>query len=304
MKSLANFILTFLITVVSAAASGTSAPPPYACAFLNITQFGSSITAGYGGTHDGAVAKLKANLREPSLHFGTRSNPIEHTQKELFGALETENLAEMVGDLRFRSNGPRQLKAYLASPRGYAKFADSSMVASIDAFYWASAEGNCDETVAAVTEITSTVASQGKALVLATVPLENPEFVHPILKASGWKRPRPSCIARVNAKLRETCKAESQCYLIDLNGLVGQLNTRGIVLEGRRVYSQDIRFDGVHLTELGKRHVAEMITGQMSKNPPKCADDPLKRREVADRIRESGPPPYPDDAPVATRAAR
>lgn len=55
-------------------------------------------------------------------------------------------------------------------------------------------------------------------------------------------------------------------------------------VRGRPLRPNDIRFDGVHLTTLGKTYIMGLIQKQMLATPPKCASDPVQQARVADQL--------------------
>lgn len=264
---------------------GEQSPPPpaYACAFMDPVHFGASISAGYGDLLDGGAAFIRDVVFKEN-YYGPNYNPFEHMQRSWFGANETLNRAEMYPTAnRFHADGSDQIKNVLATPAGQKRFARTTMMASMDAFYWPTVAKKCSQVLADVDEMIDLAHQEKKPLVVGNIPFERKDLVSPILLWHGWVAPPKKCAEQVNAKLAARCRAENQCYVIDLHGLVEKLNRGKIVYRGMRLRPHDVRGDGVHLTELGRSLVELQVAEAMAKNPPACASDEAAQRRMRQR---------------------
>lgn len=255
-------------------------PPLYACAFMDPIHFGASISAGYGDLLDGGAAFIH-DVAFHDNYYGSNYNPFEHMQRSLFGANETLNKAEMYPTANpFHADGPLQVREFLRSSSGQKRFARTSMMASVDAFYWPTTVQKCSKVLAGVDEMIDLAHKQNKPLILGNLPIERKDLVDPILVWHGWVAPPRKCVDQVNARLAARCLPEKQCYVIDLHGLVDKLNHGKAFYHGKRLDPHDVRGDGVHLTELGRSLIERQIADAMTKHPPACANDQLAQKRA------------------------
>lgn len=209
-------------SVATSDAKSEPPPPEIACAFLNPIYFGASISAGYGGIPDGIAARL-ASLAGGGFH-GSNYNPIMQLQVSYLKTNQSIDLSEMTGRTYNAGDGAKQMQKFLSTKRGQSQFQNASMIGSVDGFYWAAAEKNCAKTVKQIDQLTDLAKKEGRVLVLGNVPIEDPNTVDFILRKAGWTPPRKECVAKFNAELKVKCKAEDQCYLLDLKKMVSDLN--------------------------------------------------------------------------------
>ena len=263
-----HFLILILLGASAAHADDTTAA--YACAFKNPVLFGASNTAGYASIWDGLKGRKAGqhgeNYRASSLY------PMEETQQNLFGEVHSTNIAEVAaGASPHNGFGSEQLAAYRATIAGQERVDHASAVMSLDAFYWQTAEGKCNDALNSADSIISEMKAKHKPLVLATVPDEDPRLVSTVLKLAGWVKPDPACVTQLNAKLKAQCHSQDQCYLLDLHDMVAKLNGPGVWFENHLNRSANIRFDGIHLSERGKRFISQLIGQKMKERPPDCA---------------------------------
>lgn len=268
-RTLIGLVAVFQMPVASA-----KELPGYACAFLDPVFFGASISAGYGGIGDGIAATVSTT---GSNYHGKNLNPVEELEHSYFGAGEPTNLS---GN---GQAGAPQLRSYLGTLQGRKSVENSSMLASLDAFYWPAIRGQCKQAAEDAKNLATYAEQLKKPLILATVPLDDSRFVDPIIQIAGWSPPRKKCVDQINKSLKENCKLANQCYLIDLNKTVAGLNKKGIFFEGKLSHTYDFRFDGIHLAPAGKRYLMKLITDKLAENPPACSEDPAQTEMAASR---------------------
>ena len=257
-----------------------ASPPPYACALVEPIFFGASVTANYNGIPDGAAGRI-ARAHDQN-YIGSNLNPVAQMQKELFGEMNPTNLSEMVGGGKYAGNGEAELSGFIQSAEGKKKFATATSLVSLDAFYWPSAmKKNCDEVVASAETLIQLAKKNRKPLVLANLPVEDPNRVSILLKKAGWIAPPKACVAKVNAKIASSCSPADQCYTLDLFTIVKDLNAKGAVIKGKKYRPEDIRFDGVHMSETGRGYLMDLIAKKFLANPPACSTDPKQQKRVA-----------------------
>lgn len=271
-----GLLLLILVTLGHLAAAQTRSD--LNCVFKEPIMFGASVSAGYGGIPDGIAGRLSRGL-----YHGNNLNPIAEMQR-IYHPGPSTNLSEMVGGMPDSGNGVHQLKRLLRTPAGRQKFANCSVLGGIDAFYWPSVEAPCKDTLADVDYLISLAAREKKPLILGNLPIENPAQISPILVAAGWKPPPANCVAQLNAKMKKECKSENQCYLVNINSMVKKLNSPSGVVYGRqRLFSRDVRFDGIHLTPIGRQYIMSLIAAQLKANPAQCSSpaNPVVARSTA-----------------------
>ena len=169
--------------------------------------------------------------------------------------------------------GSAQTSAMLDGPLR-ADFDRASMIIGVDAFYWDAGWNTCGlELDEIIREFIRTAGELGKILVLGTVPIENASNVRIDSQRIGyriWYPPNPRCATRINALLAESCLTENGCYVVDLKAHVDRLNAGGHLRlrDGRHFGLFEMRPDGVHLSDVGSRHLAESIMDAFAWNPP------------------------------------
>lgn len=269
MRMRATLLFSFLISVPIFAASSPDFDPDsqkakLTCLLARPFIFGASISGGYSGISDGtaAFAKLKASqLFGTDLHyFGGNPDPVTRLARKYNKNPEITNIAEIINQMPHSSIGPDQFLAYIsASPENLRNAQASSVLASIDGLYWPTIYGDdCYWTESAIQgtrEVIQFAKNNRIPMLLGSVPNEDPNKVSTLLTASGsWSPPKPQCVKMVNDFLRQECKPEDQCYILDmhrivenLKGSLGPHDRTGIWYQGTDYGYNDLRNDGVHL---------------------------------------------------------
>lgn len=270
----ATALLLSLSTKAYAQTHTNTQAPKYACVLERPFIFGASISSGYEEMADGIRANL-VNLVGLSYRSQFNPDPTTSLSKRYFRGPFITNIAEMVNTMPNSAYGHRQLHSYLKqhqnNPQKLFDLKNATVLSSIDGFYWPAGDGQCQEAVQGANFIINLAKKNNQALILATVPEEDPQYVDMILRNIGWYPPEKECVEMINAFLKQNCKGEDQCYLIDIHETVRALNNEGIQFENRTVKSFDLRSDGVHLTKTGVRYIMSLIEKALEENPPACA---------------------------------
>lgn len=118
----------------------------------------------------------------------------------------------------------------------------------------------------------------GKVLILGSVPKEDWSKAT-LLTQAVLKNENESCRQTVNKILANACRPDRNCYINDVEGIVHTLNTKhqlilkdGTVLlenTGFPFYNNEVRPDGINLSERGVQALVEDILERMGTNPPK-----------------------------------
>lgn len=262
MKLLTLFVFLFSIQ------SQANETPAYACAFEKPFIFGASISAGYSSMKDALTGR---RLREGETFIGSNDSPTTRMAKSFFDKPQITNIAEIVNTMMFFGYGHRQFYAAYNDDGMRGLIEEASIWASLDAFYWPSANGSCDEAIQGVDTITAMAQAMNKPLILATVPEENPDNVDWLIRKALFPM-QTVCIDSINSALVEKCKIEDRCYLIDLYKTVNDLNGDGVDFNGKLNFAYDFRFDGVHLNDEGISYVMKLIDDKLSKKAPNCSN--------------------------------
>lgn len=266
--------------------------------------FGASISAGYRDISDGIAAKAKLTFGEKFggdyLYFGTNHGPITRLANEYNPKAEITNISEMINQMPFSSIGPDQFKAYISKPKGLKNARSSSVLASIDGLYWATIYGpGCGATEYALEGMSEVIQFGRKhniPVIVGNVPQEDPSKVLLLLKGGGpipanWNEPQFECLEMVDQFLKQECKLENQCYIVDfrrvvknIEGNLGPHDREGIAFEGKNYLYNDFRQDGVHLWNSppfntggsdipnGMRYLMTYIKKSIAWNLPECVD--------------------------------
>lgn len=235
-----------------------------ACMLTRPFVFGASISAGYSGFSDGI-----AGMMTGGSYHGTNSDPTTLLAKSVVKNAEVTNIAEIINTLPGNATGFIQIKRAMKDPDLREKIKKTTLLSSIDGFYWPMVFGWCDDAEKGARYLIDLAAKLGKPIVLGTVPKEDPNKVDPSFRAF-WSPPQPACSRRLNKYLKDNCHLEKGCYLVDMERYVAQLNSTGIMYHGKRVYYNDIRADGVHLSKLGLQWAQEELVGILSQAAPLC----------------------------------
>lgn len=262
-------IITLMFVSLTAHSQSISfKTPAHACAFKKPFVFGASNSSGYSGIMDGIEGKINAFFGKSSA--GRQATSFDMITARYYPKNNQINVAEIVGDMKHRSYGHRQLFSYIKqSKSNFESLKRSTVIASLDAFYWPAVNGDCEEAAEGAEKIIDLGAKLQIPVILANVPQDDPGFVTPFIK-KRWSPPQPRCVNMINSVLANSCKAERGCYLIDAHNIIKHLNSDGIKFAGHVNKTFDFRFDGVHLSEKGFAFVAGYIEHIMSQNPPRC----------------------------------
>ena len=159
-------------------------------------------------------------------------------------------------------------------------FQKTSLVIGIDAFYWDAVQANCGggpgTAELAIAELIQKAKATGTTLVLGNVPHENRQNIRidsERLGISGmWYPLDVPCTDSINNTLQTLCTLENNCYIVDIKGMVDDLNC-GMKLKlanGEAYGLYEMRPDGVQLSDKGAVYVSEKIMAQMEAHPPQC----------------------------------
>lgn len=274
-NKIALFFGTTLLSSALFSPSGSASGPSYACAFTKPVVFGASISAGFEEIGDGARGALASVTG--FKYYGKNTDPTTGLARRFHGNPSVLNISEIVNTMPNNAYGYEQIKDYLGKNKGnperLSRLTEASLLSTIDGFYWPAGDGNCLAAVRGAADIIQFAKRHNQALILATVPEEDPSKVNIILRNGGWYPPVEECVEMINSFMKRSCHAEDQCYLIDIHDVVKRLNSTGIEFEGQIATANNnaFRFDGVHLTRMGVRYIMSLIEKAMIEHPPFCA---------------------------------
>lgn len=150
----------------------------------------------------------------------------------------------------------------------------STAIVGVDAFYMAATQGfdgECDEYSVERTmdHFTQKTFRDGKVLVLGNVPLEDYSGFSLANRIAIFPQDE-TCRQRINTALTNFCTAERNCYVVDLETAVKELNRDGyLYLNDRSRPWTNIRPDGVNLGDRGVQYVVEKVLNAMHASPPR-----------------------------------
>jgi hypothetical protein len=163
-------------------------------------------------------------------------------------------------------------------------YEESSIIYGIDLFYWDSIWNICGhggerkiketgqrvDVEYQIRRLTQAAKKDGKTLILGTVPHDLEEKVLLKPEKTGWDAPDHDCVNSINQQIKESCKSDNSCYIVDLHSMVDDLyKGEKLALNNGESYSlYELRPDGVHLSKAGSQYVAEEIQRQIEENPP------------------------------------
>jgi hypothetical protein len=206
------------------------------------------------------------------------------------------NLAYSITN-EWEQTGAGQVASMLGGDHSEA-YKEASIVVGIDLFYWDAIHDNCGygmgrktlgkiapgkwgpvrvDTEYQIQRLIENAKASGKVLYLGTLPYERPEEIPINSVATGvqgfWYPQQYSCVTSINATLKQFCKMEDGCYLMDFSALAEKLY-RGEKLPVRSEHTEvsrlEARPDGVHLSYLGAKGAAEQMIDLFEAHPPSC----------------------------------
>lgn len=139
------------------------------------------------------------------------------------------------------------------------RLAQATVVVGVDLFFW-DTQRDCPAGLAAVDELFKRM--KDKPLIVANVPALHGPLV---IGGSG-----SACRDQLNPKLAKSCREDSACVLLDLNGFYEKAAADGgVTVDGKRVAFQDLLSDGLHLSDAGSQLVAQAILDAVDDAPRK-----------------------------------
>lgn len=266
MKFFSRVLLTSL-TILSTAQAFAIDAEAMSCLLKRPFLFGASITAGYGGLKDGAKARIATSF--DGKYFGSNIDPITRLANKYVKNAEITNISEMINVMKFHAFGYLQLQDAIQKPELLKKMAESSVLASVDSFYWPMAFARCETSFANLDWLMGLARHWKKPLILATVPIEKANTIDWIVR-QGWTAPDVECTTRFNKYLLENCLPHNDCYVADIAATVVQLNSTGIPFKGKLNKVNDFRFDGVHLTLDGNEWIQGLVSDALAQGNYRC----------------------------------
>ncbi len=268
------------------------------CVFENVVGFGASVTQstpalipGYQALVWGAEMyeaiggewSLPGSRNSPIYNYTSRGygpSPVEILVKDYLGWQGLKNINYIGAYFTQSENdlGSAQVQALLHGDK-VSLYEQASLLVGFDAFYWDAIHGNCggDAGVESIIrELIERSKSRGQTLILGTVPFENPATVRIASVRTGvhglWYAPEVKCAARINDTLHQFCHSTNGCYLVDLKAAVGELRCgKKLRLRNGEAFGLfEMRPDGVHMSDVGSRFLAEMAMDALEKDPPSC----------------------------------
>lgn len=242
----------------------------YSCVFEKPFIFGASISAGFGGVQDGMRGTVAAKMG--LTYRGSNADPVTKLALKYFPEPFITNVSEMVNSMPNQGYGHRQFARYLIeAQRDHTKMKvlkESTLLASVDGFYWPAGDKMCNEAIRGLQYIIRFARQNNKPLLLATVPEEEEDKVDILLRNVGWYPPEKNCLEEINNFVKTSCHTTDQCYYVDMHAVVKELNSTGISFEDQLRNISSLRFDGVHLSPRGVRYIMSLIEQTMQANPP------------------------------------
>ena len=228
-----------------------------ACLFQKPLILGASVSAGLNLSDPSSLLSLMSALdanNPPAI--GSNHGPMSLMAADLSDVV---NKSEM-----FASRMPGAGMIYRQLDLLEEEDLDGvSVLASIDGFYWPTAdEENCEDAVEGAKKVFDFAIDRGVDLVLATVPEDVEEDVEPSLVRFGvWNAPKKECVEKVNAFLRAECKETEDyaCYLVDVHKALGEWKANGATVNGLQKTYRELRPDGVHLSPEGVQVVKQLV---------------------------------------------
>ena len=279
---LTAFSSSFLFLLNSSFAS------KYKCAFKKPFIMGASISAGYGGY--GELAKIITRYiisDQPQKYYGDNKSPVVRISEKYFDFPNITNISEIVTSTKieampYRSFAHRQFDAALLDSKLRASMEDSTLLASLDGFYWPAAfSANnpdlCEEAISGLQRIIDYGITYNKPIVLGNIPQHDPKKIDYLLKwlNSGLPlHPQRPCLKAINTALATYCTTANQCYLVDLHAAVEKMNNDEVIeFEGSlNDIRDDFTLDGLHPSDKGIRYLMYQIEESMKDNLPHCAN--------------------------------
>lgn len=278
------------------------------CVFDQTLEVGASVTGQFGGTFYGYPTATQYGFDAGKSAYGGSPSSffISHYRDMglLFAAPQykvgnkvPDNQACMVTNRRSRA-GTGQIERLLSADLK-ENFDRASIIIGIDLFYWDAIWGHCgygeelrtsfliddgyDGTVRRfdmeyqIPRFIEASKQAGKILVLGIVPHENPAKVK-INYPGLWHEQKTKCVDVINEKLRQNCTLENRCYLVDMGDFATRLNNGETIYmeEYKRSFGlYDMRPDGVHLSRVASKFVANEMVKIFEAHPPTCSG-PIK----------------------------
>ena len=265
------------------------------CVFDRPLEVGASVTAQLGSVVPvwGPFTALVYGAKNGPYAGSPSSDFISHYREMglLFAAPQykvgdkkIENLARWTTQ-RMSDTGSGQVEGLLTG-RNKETFQKSSLIVGVDLFYWDAIWNLCgygkeatdenlggqddkderrSDTEYQIKRLIQASRDSGKVLMLGNIPHENPDLVKVNSHRNDggiWWPQTPACVDSINATLAEHCTVANRCYLIDMAGMPNRLKDK------YDYYA--IRPDGVHLSALGSKILAEEMIQKFESHPPSC----------------------------------
>lgn len=239
----------------------------FQCVFKNAIHLGASITH-ETMRNSGPAALAPYFLAKSGATFG------ESPAKLLTKYYSRGNIAANLSATYGYPVGFQQIDTILRKQPGLLD--DASAVIGIDLFYWDAAWEYCDHTIPRINALIQNLRHRKIPLILGTVPLENPELVTwnylGSLREYIWTPPEANCVRKINSLLQSNCKADRGCFLLDLHGIIENLNSTGSLQmrNGRKFSLTQVRPDGVHVSSYGSEFLVQEIIKSLQQSPHLC----------------------------------
>ncbi len=213
----------------------------------------------------------------PGIRYG--KNPSALFVESIGGQSKGHNFAEPV-TLYPSQLGSYQIEKLLKTPKLLYRIKidqKANAILAIDLFYWDTIHNTCTEgqgldPVHQLNALINYTVENNKFLFLSTVPFDKPSNVSIHLELSPWRPQNRGCLLQINSAIRQYCTVEVGCYYIDLYKINEEILAGSFERDylDQPVSIDQVRPDGVHLSELGSELVAEEMRRVFLSDPPVC----------------------------------
>jgi hypothetical protein len=130
-----------------------------------------------------------------------------------------------------------------------------TLLIAMDLFFWDSTQGDPAPSLAALDRLLEKAEQAGIPLILGDIPA-----LIPIGQSSR---------SALNRALREKCVRAQQCYLLPLDSIHRTLIEEGsISFEGAKYTLREVMPDGLHLSDVGARYLADRMAALLQSPAP------------------------------------
>jgi hypothetical protein len=283
-----SYLSCAIVLLSASLVNAQSEQAPGLCAFKKTIVIGASISA---ETLLHLDRKSRAFIKAANFFGGGVSSLSSIGMNKTYGKSPIRFLTEDLGAGEIILNTAARFTLPLGTdqlstlPENDA-FKDATAIVGIDAFYWNAAyakyrspdsdRSTCDDDeLNQIRYFLWMAASKHQTVVLGNVPHEDANKIAYLQTRLGRfmmkDTPDPECADKINSLLKSDCLTTNSCYIVDMDARVQNLLAGNLEeYNGKKFSYYDIRPDGIHVSPVGSKLIANEILKLLADHPPFC----------------------------------